>query len=459
MVCSNGVHVETSTLLLAAISPWLRWLMEEAGEEFCLCLPAITGRQLEDFLNTCLAEKPGEEYYFNKHTNEFISQLLNPKEWGKNKRKEIQFSLKTPVVNLRALESALINQYYSRHEKLESYEELEDVKKEIDSDCDENETKDALLELEGFHAACNKSDKIQFEVNSEQKLDTSKVNNDKKFADNVRQISDKGEQQMRSPTDDTKVVQPEWDPSEDECEDNPHFPTRRRSRGDKVMVKLCPECGQEFKRKKHAASKNAFSGFEEHVMKHKVHNFICECADVPKLAAVDKLLVDCGDQRRKRDTYWQIERHMKLIHMGWVACSQCEQTFKSEILLSSHMKEHEQSICEECGYKALSRSNMYYHKYNFHGNGMNNVVCDVCSKTFKNITSLKVHIKNSHNEKECKLCGKVVKKLHQHIKIMHQADSEKRFPCPDCEKAFHDKTKLASHQMSVHIKSRPHSCR
>ena len=115
------------------------------------------------------------------------------------------------------------------------------------------------------------------------------------------------------------------------------------------------------------------------------------------------------------------------------------------------MKLHEATLCEKCGYRALSNSNMYYHKVNLHGNGLNKVVCDVYIKTYKNIISLK--------EQECKLCGKVVKKLHKHIKAMHQADSEKRFSCPDCEKAFHEKTKLASHQMSVHIKSRPHSCR
>ena len=161
------------------------------------------------------------------------------------------------------------------------------------------------------------------------------------FAKNVKQMIDKREQQTRPQTGDSKIVQPEWDPSEAECEDNPYFPTCGRPKGDKVMVKLCPECGQEFQRRKGTLQK-AFSGYDEHVMQHKVNNFSCNCADVPKLAAVDKLLVDCGDERpHKRDTYWQKERHMKLIHMGWVACSQCERTFKSELLLSSHMKEHE----------------------------------------------------------------------------------------------------------------------
>ena len=223
------------------------------------------------------------------------------------------------------------------------------------------------------------------------------------------------------------------------------------------MVKLCPDCGQEFKRSEGYVTK-PFAHYEKHLMKHKIQNFSCDCADAPKLAPVDKLLLDSGKPRRKGNTIQLIERHMKLVHMGWVSCSQCETIFKNEALLSTHLKNHGRLVvCEKCGFKADTTSKMQYHMLNIHDT--NAAVCDVCSKTFKNMARLKDHIANCHNEKECKLCGKTVKHLDHHIQIMHQPDSEKMFKCPDCEKAFINKRKLASHQMNVHIKSQPHRCR
>ena len=43
---------------------------------------------------------------------------------------------------------------------------------------------------------------------------------------------------------------------------------------------------------------------------------------------------------------------------------------------------------------------------------------------------------------------------------MHVPDEEKRFPCPyGCGKGFISKRALESHEMNVHIKSRPYNCR
>ena len=54
VVCSDGVHVQTSSSSLLAtwpeISTWLQRLPEEVGEDFYLCLPSITARQLENLL-------------------------------------------------------------------------------------------------------------------------------------------------------------------------------------------------------------------------------------------------------------------------------------------------------------------------------------------------------------------------------------------------------------------------
>ena len=455
VVCGDGVSISTCRLLVAAISPWLRCLMEEAGEEFCLCLPSITGRQLENFLNTCLAEKQGEEIYFNRHTHEFILQTINPKDWERTKHKAIISPPKTQVVNLKPLEKALMNQYLSKQEKLDTFEEWEDVKEEIDFDYDEIEDLDPSWHI----------------PEKEQKLKKVKNSSKQKVAETEMKNIDCNEKISGSQKNGNKAgtllsVKNEpiedWDPSEDKNGGTPQKATKR-ARGrqpgpqPRTMVKLCPDCGQEFKRSEGYVTK-PFAHYEKHLMKHKIQNFSCDCADAPKLAPVDKLLLDSGKPRRKGNSIQLIERHMKLVHMGWVSCSQCETIFKNEVLLSTHLKKHGRSIvCDKCGFEADTTSKMQYHMLNIHDT--NEAVCDVCSKTFRNIRRLKDHIANCHNEKECKLCGKTVKHLDHHIQIMHQPDSEKMFKCPDCEKAFINKRKLASHQMNVHIKSQPHRCR
>ena len=56
------------------------------------------------------------------------------------------------------------------------------------------------------------------------------------------------------------------------------------------------------------------------------------------------------------------------------------------------------------------------------------------------------------------MCEYVICPKH-HIQVIHTADSDKNFVCKDCGKGFIAKVKLDVHQMNVHLKLRPHSCR
>ena len=49
--CKEGGSVSTSCLLLASISPWLRSLLEETGQEVEIILPDITTNQFTAFLD------------------------------------------------------------------------------------------------------------------------------------------------------------------------------------------------------------------------------------------------------------------------------------------------------------------------------------------------------------------------------------------------------------------------
>ena len=64
----------------------------------------------------------------------------------------------------------------------------------------------------------------------------------------------------------------------------------------------------------------------------------------------------------------------------------------------------------------------------------------------------------------CDQCEKVFRSdmaRIKHVRRIHVPESEKRFPCPfeGCVKSFIDKRALSCHEMNVHIKARPYSCR
>ena len=59
----------------------------------------------------------------------------------------------------------------------------------------------------------------------------------------------------------------------------------------------------------------------------------------------------------------------------------------------------------------------------------------------------------------CNFCGKLVSRMRDHVESMHQADSEMSFRCDLCGKGFATNQKLRDHNMNVHLKLRPYTCR
>lgn len=47
LVPGHGPPIQTSSFLLASLSPWLRHLIQSAGEETCLCLPSVSSSEVK----------------------------------------------------------------------------------------------------------------------------------------------------------------------------------------------------------------------------------------------------------------------------------------------------------------------------------------------------------------------------------------------------------------------------
>ena len=196
------------------------------------------------------------------------------------------------------------------------------------------------------------------------------------------------------------------------------------------------------------------------MMHHQTEAFSCDCPDAPVPDPVTE-----HDQvhalhyfRKRGPKFYALERHMKVVHLGWLPCARCEFISETEEKLSNHLEKCQMTfVCHKCGFEAENQGKLKWHDRSVHE--IEPVQCEFCKKTYRNSQRVREHIKKVHRPSLCKVCGKYVKHINKHIQEAHTKDSDKRFQCPDCEKGFHDKQRLKVHQMNVHIRSRPFTCR
>lgn len=88
--------------------------------------------------------------------------------------------------------------------------------------------------------------------------------------------------------------------------------------------------------------------------------------------------------------------------------------------------------------------------------------CVLCKRVFKNERVLGHHMRYSHTEigpLPCEFCGKCFKNmvsLRNHLKRLHGPEKE-QFECDYCEKRFSRKSSLMEHH-NTHTKRRPYKC-
>lgn len=90
------------------------------------------------------------------------------------------------------------------------------------------------------------------------------------------------------------------------------------------------------------------------------------------------------------------------------------------------------------------------------------VTCYHCEKTFKTEMILRTHIKNTHVEKDPMKCGECDQaftsevRLRHHMMVVHNR-LEGTLPCPHCPKRFVNQLRLKTHMIS-HSEERPYTC-
>merc|ERR1719509_281990 len=122
---------------------------------------------------------------------------------------------------------------------------------------------------------------------------------------------------------------------------------RPKGTGKLAQDLLCTLCGEKFIK---GSRKTIIYSYKRHMLKHQVENFTCDCPNAPKLSQKYEA------QRVGRD-FQAKERHMKVEHMGWIACQQCSLCFETERQATKHTEKHKNSVvCHLCGFSAADKT-------------------------------------------------------------------------------------------------------
>lgn len=186
---------------------------------------------------------------------------------------------------------------------------------------------------------------------------------------------------------------------------------------------------------------------------------------------------------------WHLRRHMKCHVDSRFICHVCQAGFRNELRLQEHIRKHDPNYVREkapnssepkekrpanpdrelfahhpgglvecliCGKTMPDRHNIYSHIASHRGEAEKMMICELCGKTFKTMTSLKHHMLCHEDTREflCNECGMAFKRRHhlrEHIDVRH-LNKERCYVCPEpnCGKAFARKRNLRKHA-SLHI--------
>lgn len=148
--------------------------------------------------------------------------------------------------------------------------------------------------------------------------------------------------------------------------------------------------------------------------------------------------------------------------------TKCLLEYVSKDTLEKHQRKKKHFIDKEFKYQCThtncsfmyNRLDMFeYHERTYHN--QSRYICNICSKQFTSIDSLKVHIIRKHtNEKKyrCKICNKsfpVSYELKTHIRIHTK---EKPYLCEYCPSKFYRSNARLVHERRVHTRENLYQC-
>ena len=233
--------------------------------------------------------------------------------------------------------------------------------------------------------------------------------------------------------------------------------------------KSCDQCGKVF---------TNWRKFKHHI--DRVHTN----SDMPILHGTNKWAIAKMMTDYENECHCNLElkskqaklNHFKLVHLDYKQCPKCDKIVQ-ELNVGHHKCEKKNQwqpllefICEHCGKSFKSQGGKHYHIDNVHMKST--AECHICFKSCTK-TTLSAHMAIHKPKTPCKICGKMVGRMREHVEAMHQVnlpgltmvmlyfqeEIDMKNKCDSCGKGFPTCQKLKDHTMSVHLKLRPYKCR
>lgn len=138
-------------------------------------------------------------------------------------------------------------------------------------------------------------------------------------------------------------------------------------------------------------------------------------------------------------------------------CLHCDQKFVHRMARTTHTDRvhlnFKRFSCKVCPSKFFEANGLRTHVMRHHTGGERKYKCDICFKSFLNISLYNYHLKAVHSSERdcsCHICGKkfaLNSYLQKHMKIH---DDVKDYNCPVCFKGFSTVTPFRAHMKTSH---------